>query len=270
MTTAPVAAIEEIGRSSLGGLEYVGALAIQFWRSLRGIRTVNPLALHPLRWTHAIDEMMAAGICAIPIVALVAFSMGLILAFQGGSGLRRVGALELVVQLVAIGMTREAGPLITAITVSGRSASAFSAEIGTMIVTEEISVLKTLALDPVHVLVSPKFLALLVVMPCLTVIADCAGILAGGWFVYNTIGTNLNVYMRAALDSLYLRDVVSGLVKSIVFGTLITQIGCLQGFRVKRSSEAVGRAATSAVVRGLFFVILADLLFTAIFYVVWR
>ena len=270
MTGAPVATVEELGRSSLGVVEYVGALAVQFWQSLRGIRAINPIALHPLRWRHAVDEMLAAGVGAVPIVALTAFCTGLILAFQGGSELRKMGALELVIELVAIGITREAGPLITAITVSGRSGSAFSAEIGAMVVTEEINVLKTMALDPVHVLVSPRFLALLVVMPCLTVVADLAGILAGGWFVYSTIGTSLSLYIRAALDSLYVRDILSGLIKSIVFATLITQVGCLQGFRVKGSPEDVGRAATSAVVRAIFLVIVADLLFTALFYVVWR
>jgi phospholipid/cholesterol/gamma-HCH transport system permease protein len=270
MTGAPVAAVEQIGRSSLGGVEYVGALAVQFWQSLRGIRAINPLALHPLRWKHAVDEMVAAGLGALPIVVLTAFCSGLILAFQGGSELRKVGALELVIQLVAIGITREAGPLITAIIVSGRSGSAFSAEIGAMVFTEEIRVLKTMALDPVQVLVSPKFLALLVVMPCLTVVADLAGILAGGWFVYSTIGMNLSLYVRAGLDSLYLRDIWSGLIKSIVFAALITQVGCLQGFRVKGSPEDVGRAATSAVVKAIFLVIVADLLFTALFYMVWR
>jgi phospholipid/cholesterol/gamma-HCH transport system permease protein len=214
--------------------------------------------------------MVAAGVGAVPIVALMAFCSGLILAFQGGSELRKMGALQLVIQLVAIGITREAGPLITAITVSGRSGSAFSAEIGAMVYTEEINVLKTMALDPIQVLVSPKFIALLVVMPCLTVIADMAGILAGGWFVYSTIGMNLLLYIRAALDSLYVRDILSGLIKSFVFATLITQIGCLQGFRVRGSPEAVGRAATSAVVRAIFLVIVADLLFTALFYVIWR
>jgi len=139
-----------------------------------------------------------------------------------------------------------------------------------MVFTEEVGVLKTMALDPIQVLISPKFLALLVVMPCLTVIADLAGILAGGWFVYSTIGMSLSVYLRAALDSLYLRDILSGLIKSMVFATLITQVGCLQGFRVKRSPEEVGRAATSAVVRAIFLVIVADLLFTALFYAVWR
>jgi phospholipid/cholesterol/gamma-HCH transport system permease protein len=270
MTGTPLTAVEEFGRSSLGGIEYVGALAVQFWQSLRGIRAINPFALHPLRWRHAIDEMVAAGVGAVPIVALTAFCTGLILAFQGGSELRKLGALELVIQLVAIGITREAGPLITAITVSGRSGSAFSAEIGAMVITDEISVLKTMALDPIQVLVSPKFLALVVVMPCLTVVADLAGILAGGWFVYSTVGTSLSVYFRAALDSLYLRDILSGLIKSIVFAALITQIGCLQGFQVKGSPEDVGRAATSAVVRAIFLVIAADLLFTALFYVVWR
>jgi len=270
MTGAAVATVEEIGRSSLAGIEYVGALAVQLWQSLRGIRAINPLALHPLRWRHAVDEMVAAGVGAVPIVALTAFCSGLILAFQGGSELRKIGALELAIQLVAIGITREAGPLITAITVSGRSGSAFSAEIGAMVLTEEVSVLKTMALDPIQVLVSPKFVALLVVMPCLTVVADLAGILAGGWFVYSTIGTSLSSYIRAALDSLYARDIVSGLIKSIVFATLITQVGCLQGFRVKGSPEDVGRAATSAVVRAIILVIVADLLFTALFYLVWR
>jgi len=270
MTTAPVAAIEEIGRSSLGGVEYVGALAVQFWQSLRGIRAISPFALHPLRWGNTVNEMLAAGVGAVPIVALTAFCTGLILAFQGGSELRKMGALELVIQLVAIGITREAGPLITAITVSGRSASAFSAEIGVMVIAEEVSVLKTMALDPIQVLVSPKFLALLVVLPCLTVVADLAGILAGGWFVYSTIGMSLSQYTRAALDSLYARDILSGLIKSIVFAILITQVGCLQGFRVQRSPEDVGRAATSAVVRAIFLVIVADLLFTALFYMVWR
>ena len=269
MTGTPAVAIEEIGRSTLGVVEYIGALAVQFWQALRGIKAIYPFALHPLRWRRAIDEMVAAGVGAVPIVALTAFCSGLILAFQGGSELRKLGALELVIPLVAIGVTREAGPLITAITVSGRSGSAFSAEIGAMVITDEINVLKTMALDPVQVIVSPKFLALLVVMPCLTVVADLAGILAGGWFVHSTIGTSLWLYMRAALDSLYIRDILSGLMKSIVFATLITQVGCLQGFRVKGSPEDVGRAATSAVVRSIFTVIVADLLFTALFYVVW-
>jgi phospholipid/cholesterol/gamma-HCH transport system permease protein len=270
MTKGPATAVEEIGRSSIGAVEYLGALAIQFWQSLRGIRAINPFALHPLRWRRVVDEMMAAGVRAVPIVALTACCSGLILAFQAGSELRKLGALELVIPLVAIGITREVGPLITAITVSGRSGSAFSAEIGAMVFTEEIRVLKTMALDPVQVLVSPKFVALLVVMPCLTVVADLAGILAGGWFVYTTIGMDLPVYIRSVLNALYLRDIWSSLVKSIVFATLVTQVGCLQGFRVRPTPEDVGRAATSAVVVAIFLVIVADLVFTALFYVLWR
>ncbi len=269
MTRTPAATVEQVGRSSLSGVEYVGALAFQFWRSLRGIFRINPFALHPLRWRRALDEMLATGVGAVPVVALTGFCSGLILAFQGGSELRKLGALELVIQLVAIGITREAGPLITAITVAGRSGSAFSAEIGAMVLTDEINVLKTMALDPIQVLVSPKFLAMLIVLPCLTVVADLAGILAGGWFAFSTIGTSLELYIHAALDSLYLRDILSGLIKSAVFATLITQIGCLEGFRVKGSPEDVGRATTAGVVKAFFLVIMADLLFTAFFYVVW-
>lgn len=267
---APASTVEGLGRSSLSGVEYVGAMSVQLWRSLCGIRSINPFALHPLRWRHAVDEMVAAGVGAVPIVSLAAFCSGLILAFQGGSELRKLGALELVIQLVAIGITREVGPLITAITVSGRSGAAFSAEIGAMVLTDEVNVLRTMALDPIQVLVSPKFLAMLIVLPCLTVVADLAGILAGGWFVFSTIGTGLPLYMRAALDSLYLRDILSGLIKSVVFATLITQVGCMQGFRAKGSPQDVGRATTAAVVRAIFLVILADLIFTALFYVVWR
>ena len=270
MAKVPVATMEGVGRLSITGLEYLGAIALQLGQSLRGIKTIKPFVLHPLRWRHAIDEMVATGVGAIPIVTLTAFCTGLILAFQGGSELRKLGAIELVIPLVAIGITREAGPLITAITVSGRSGSAFSAEIGAMAITDEISVLKTMALDPIQVLVSPKFLALLVVMPCLTVLADLAGILAGGWFVYSTVGMSLLPYGHAALDSLYLRDILSGLIKSVVFAILIAQVGCLQGFRVKGSPQAVGQAATSAVVRAIFLVIVADLLFTAVFYIAWR
>jgi phospholipid/cholesterol/gamma-HCH transport system permease protein len=270
VNATPAAVVEDVGRFSLGGVSYVGALAVQCWQSLRGLRAINPFALHPLRWKHAIDEMVVTGVAAVPIVALTGFCLGMILAFQGGSGLRKLGALEFVIQIVAVGMTREAGPLITAITVGGRSGSAFSAEIGAMAITDEIHVLRAMALDPVHVLVSPKFLALLIVMPCLTVVADVAGILAGGWFVYSTIGTGLLLYGHAALDSLYLRDIVSGLIKSIVFATLISQVGCLHGFRVTGSPEDVGRAVTSAVMRTLFLIIVADCIFTAIFYVAWR
>lgn len=269
MTATPASEVEKIGRSSLGGVAFLGALTLQLGRSIRGMRGINPFALHPMQWRRAIDEISAAGVAAVPIVALTGFCVGLILAFQGGSQLRKLGALELVIPLVAIGLTREIGPLITAITVSGRSGSAFSAEIGAMEITEEINVLKTMALDPVHLLVSPKYLALLIVMPCLTVVADVAGILAGGLFVHSTDGTSLRLYIRAALDTLYVRDIVSGLIKSIVFATIITHVGCLQGFQVKGSPQNLGRATTSAVVKSVFLVIVADLLFTALFYIIW-
>jgi phospholipid/cholesterol/gamma-HCH transport system permease protein len=214
--------------------------------------------------------MVAAGVGAVPIVVLTASCAGLILAFQAGSELRKLGALELVIPLVAVGITREVGPLISAITVSGRSGSAFSAEIGAMVFTEEINVLKTMALDPIQVLVTPKFVGLLVVMPCLTVVADLAGILAGGLFVYSEIGMGIPLYIRSVLNALYLRDITSSLFKSIVFATLIVQVGCLKGFRARPTPEGVGRAATAAVVASIFLVIMADLLFTALFYLLWR
>jgi phospholipid/cholesterol/gamma-HCH transport system permease protein len=196
----------------------------------------------------------------------LSFCTGFILAFQGGSELRKLGALEFVVTLVALGVTREAGPLITAISVICRSGSAFSAEIGAMVVTEEISTLETMAVNPVRVLVSPKYLALLMMMSCLTMVADVAGILGGGVFVYHTIGMRLTLFIRAVLDSLQVRDVVSGLIKSVVSATVIAQVGCMEGFRVRGGPESVGHAATSAVVKAIYLLLAADMLFAAIFY----
>jgi phospholipid/cholesterol/gamma-HCH transport system permease protein len=158
------------------------------------------------------------------------------------------------------------GPLLTAIAVSGRSGSAFSAEIGSMVVTEEIDALRTMAIDPVEFVLAPKFLAALIVLPCLTIISSACGILAGGLFMRLSTDMALGVYLQYAVHSMVLRDVLTGLVKSLAFATIIVHVGCLEGFRVHGGPDAVGRSATAAVVKSTFLVILADVGFTAIFY----
>ncbi|MBV8904425.1 MAG: ABC transporter permease, partial [Acidobacteriia bacterium] len=179
---------------------------------------------------------------------------------------RRLGAIEFVVDLVTIGFVRELGSLLTAIAVSGRSGSAFSAEIGTMVVTDEIDALRAMAIDPLDFLLAPKYLAALVVLPCLTILSNACGILAGGLFMRCATDMDLGVYLRAVAHSIVLRDLMIGLVKSLAFATIIVQVGCLEGFRVRGGPDAVGRSATSAVVKSTFLVILADVVFTAIFY----
>ena len=180
--------------------------------------------------------------------------------------LRQLGALQLVASMVAISVTRELGPLMTAVMVIGRSGSAFAAEIGTMKVNEEIDALETMALKPVHFLVAPKFLAMILMMPCLTTWADFMGCLGGGLFGVTSAGFTWLSYFHATLNSLVQRDIMTGLVKSVMFGVVITAVGCQEGFSTGLGSEQVGRSTTSAVVKSIFMVIAVDLVFTAIFY----
>jgi phospholipid/cholesterol/gamma-HCH transport system permease protein len=165
-----------------------------------------------------------------------------------------------------VGFTRELGPLLTAIAVSGRSGSAFAAEIGTMKVTEELDSLRVMALDPVEFVLAPKYLAALITVPCLTIASNVCGILSGGLFMFLSTRLSLLLYARDVLISIHLQDVISGLIKSVAFATIITHVSCLEGFRVRGGPDAVGRTTTSAVVKSTFLVIVADAVFTAIFY----
>jgi len=190
----------------------------------------------------------------------------LILALQSAYELRRLGALTFVANAVAISMTRELGPLITAIVVIGRSGSAFAAEIGTMKVSEEIDALETMAIQPIDFLVTPKFLAMIVMLPCLTIWANSMGILGGALFGVAQADFTLARYIQASLDALFLRDIVTGLVKSLMFGVTITAVGCYEGLLTGAGAEQVGRSTTRAVVVSIFLVILVDLVFTTLFF----
>jgi phospholipid/cholesterol/gamma-HCH transport system permease protein len=163
-------------------------------------------------------------------------------------------------------MTRELGPLITAIIVAGRSGSAFAAELGTMKVSEEIDALEAMGLNSVKYLVVPKYLAMLAMMPCLTVISDLAGILGGSLFGMYQLDQTFLLYVLVTRDALVMRDISTGLVKSVVFGFIITKVGCYEGFSVQGGAEGVGKATTSSVVISIFLIIVADLVFTALFY----
>jgi phospholipid/cholesterol/gamma-HCH transport system permease protein len=258
--------VERVGGATLRHLEYVGGLTIQMGNALGSIGRALPLVGNRNRWRSAVQQMLAIGVDAFPMVGIMAVCAGFILAMQGASELKRFGAMQFVIDLVSVGFTRELGPLLTAIAVSGRSGSAFSAEIGSMVVTEEIDALRTMAIDPVEFVLAPKFLAALIVLPCLTIISNACGILAGGLFMRLSTDMSLSVYLRYAVHSMVLRDVMTGLIKSLAFATIIVHVGCLEGFRVHGGPDAVGRSATSAVVKSTFLVILADVGFTALFY----
>ena len=171
-----------------------------------------------------------------------------------------------MVDMVAVTITRELGPLMTAILVIGRSGSAFAAEIGTMKVGEEVDALETMGLNPIKFLVVPKYLAMLVMMPCLTTVADLSGVLGGALFAMTNIGWSLSNYLMRTIQALVVRDIVTGLIKSLVFAVIITKIGCFEGFSVQGGAEGVGRATTSSVVKSIFAIIAADMIFTAVFY----
>lgn len=259
---------EWFGRASVDRVRYVGGLSIQVGKGLARVHTTNPFTGRR-RWKEAVYQMAVVGVEALPVVCLIAFSTGMIMALTGGNELRKFGALELVINLVGISMTRELGPLMTAICVIGRSGSAFSAEIGTMVVTEEVDALRSMALDPIEFLLVPKMVAMLIMLPCLTIAADFSGICAGGVFVFYSLDMPFPMYIRAVLEALFLRDIITGLIKSLAFGTIIVHVGCYEGFSVRGGPIGVGRSTTAAVVKSIFLIVLADLIFTAFFYFFW-
>jgi phospholipid/cholesterol/gamma-HCH transport system permease protein len=256
---------DRVGLETLRGLAYVGGLARLAGESAYST-FAGPFRGRSVRSQRAFHQAMAVGVRAIPIVTLISIFVGLIMALQSAYELRRLGAIQFVANAVAISIVRELGPLITAIIVIGRSGSAFAAEIGTMKVTEEVDALETMALRPVAFLVAPKFAAMLVMVPCLTIWADAMGVMGG--CLFGVAGANFTFlsYLQATRDALVLRDVYTGLVKSAVFALVITAVGCQEGFSTGAGAEEVGRSTTAAVVKSIFLVILVDLVFTALFY----
>ena len=258
----------QIGQSVLNALAYLGSLTMLSTRAAY-YTVVAPFHGKPIRMQRAISQAMQCGVRALPILSLITFFIGLILALQAAYELKKFGALNFVASAVAISMSRELGPLITAIVVIGRSGSAFAAEIGTMKVTEELDALETMAINPVHFLVAPKFIAMAVMLPCLTTWANAMGVVGGMVFGVGRAGFTPLGYLHATADALFLRDIVSGLIKSFMFGITITAVGCQEGLSTGAGAEQVGRSTTSAVVISIFLVIAVDLIFTALFYFVW-
>jgi phospholipid/cholesterol/gamma-HCH transport system permease protein len=210
---------------------------------------------------------MEVGVQAIPIVSLITFLFGLIMALQTAHEMKKVGMIQMVADAVVLAILRELGPLLTAVVVIGRSGSAFAAEIGTKKVTEEVDALRTMGFDPVAFLVAPKFLAMMVMVPALTVWADVMGVVGGS--VFGVLGANFTFvsYFSRTLDAFVISDFGTGLVKSLVFGMVITAVGCQEGFSTGAGAEEVGRSTTSAVVTSIFMVVIVDLIFTTLFYI---
>ena len=205
------------------------------------------------------------GASALPIVTLISFLVGLILAFVGAVQLRQFGAQIYVADLVGIAMAREMGAMMTAIIMAGRSGAAFAAQIGSMQANEEVDALTTMGLSPMEFLVLPRMVALVLMMPLLTLYADLLGILGGGFVGITMLGLSPSQYFYETQSLLNLTDFSMGLIKAVVFGVLVALAGCLRGMQCGRSSAAVGMAVMSAVVTGIVFIVFSDAILTVVY-----
>ncbi len=254
-------AINQLGLSAIRTVEafgYAGMLLLEaLWWSVWGRFRGQPVKLAPIA-----AQMVEVGVSAIPIVCVLSFAVGVSLAIQSIYVLRAFGAESQVILGIAVGVTREFGPLITGIVVAGRTASALAARIGSMVVSQEVDALRVIGIMPVRYLVAPPLLALLVMVPALTVLADAAAILGGALYSLPNLDITLSAYLLASIDALVISDVTQGIWKALVFGVLIALVGVGSGFTVKGGAEGVGRATTQAVVLAISSIVIADMVFT--------
>lgn len=212
-----------------------------------------------------IQQVHATGVRAIPVVMLMTFLIGIVLAYQGASQLERFGAKIFVVDMVSIAVTREMAALLAAVMVAGRSGSAFAASLGTMKLNEEVDALRVLGLNPNQILILPRVLGLLIALPALTLFADIAGLAGGALVTIGGLDISATQFMERVVRSTDMHDVLAGLIKTPFFALLIAAVGTLRGMQVQRSAEELGRKTTEAVVQSIFLIICADAFFTTVF-----
>ena len=254
-----------VGSYSLGILTDAGVLWHLAAASLDRL-LVGPFRGERLRFRAAIFQTVRAGYNSLPLVVLICFLVGMIVALQSAHQLQEVGATSLIADLVAASITRELAPLLTAIIVAGRFGSAIAAELGTMKVSQEIDALTVMGINPISFLVVPRLLALVISLPCLVIFADLVGIVGGLVVAVGALGLGARGYLVNTLDALQLEDIATGLVKAVVFAGIIGLVGCQQGLQTRGGAEQVGHATTASVVRSIVLIIGADLFVTALFY----
>ena len=257
--------VERVGRSTVHGLSqgvgilgYIGRVTVE----------VSEAIYHPrgnLRVAALIHQIEETGINALPIVGLLSFLIGVVLAYQGADQLKRFGAEILTVDLVGVGLLREIAGLITAIIVAGRSGSAFTAQIGTMRVNEEIDAMQTIGINTVDALVLPRIIGLVIALPLLTFFSDVMGILGGAFMCYFDLGITIPGFMRELQTSVSVNTVMVGLIKAPVFAFVIALVGCFEGLQVERNAASVGKLTTRSVVESIFLVIVLDAGFSIMF-----
>ncbi|MGQ9688949.1 MAG: MlaE family lipid ABC transporter permease subunit [Desulfobaccales bacterium] len=254
---------EQVGQSALGVWEEAQRLLSFFGELLSALAgsVIRPLQI---RWREVLVYMQRTGVEALPILGLMSLLMGLVVSFMSSFQLRQFGALIFVADLVGIGFVRELGALLTGILISGRSSSAFAAEIGTMKVNEEVDALEVMGFEPLRFLAVPKVLATMFVMPVLTVYCIFFGLLGGFIVGVYVLKINTFAYIDQTQKALSIFDLYYSLVKSVVFGMVIAGIGCQRGFQVRGGAQQVGTATTSAVVTSLFLIIMLNSIFSVV------
>jgi phospholipid/cholesterol/gamma-HCH transport system permease protein len=257
--------IRQVGQASLflardfvNFVTFIGDLLSALAHTLRHPRS--------LRGKDVLFYVQRAGVDGLPIVAMIGALMGLIMAFMSYLQFKQFGANIYVPALVSFAMIKELGPIMTAILVAGRSGSAFAAEIGTMVVNEEVDALQTMGFDPIRFLAVPKVLACVIVVPILTIYADLAGILGGMTIGLTTLDLTVKTYITQSIKTIQVFDVVTSLIKAAVFAGLISTIGCQRGFQVRAGAQDVGKFTTSAVVAAIFLIVVADSIFAVMLY----
>ncbi|HET7085303.1 MAG TPA: MlaE family lipid ABC transporter permease subunit [Rhizomicrobium sp.] len=246
------------GNQGVDMLAYLGRVTVE-----TGEAIVKPRGnLRVAALFHQVEE---TGINALPIVGLLAFLIGIVLAYQGADQLKRFSAEIFTINLLGVGILREIGGLITAIIVAGRSGSAFTAHIGTMRVNEEIDAMQTMGLNTVDNLVLPRVLGLVIALPLLTLYSDILGMIGGAFMCYFQLGITIPVFLRQLNEAITVNTLLVGLVKAPVFAFVIALVGCYEGFQVERNAASVGLLTTRSVVESIFLIIVLDAAFSVVF-----
>jgi len=251
-----------VGARIMALIRYAGGIAILL------AETLFWLPIAHIRRRHIFEQMSRIGVDSLPIVSLISLFTGMVLALQSAYQMQRISAEMYIASLVSLSMVRELGPVLTALIVAGRIGASITAEIGTMKVTEQIDALQTLATNPVRYLVVPRFLALIIMMPILTLYADVIGIFGGYLVGVYKLNISDAVYMKNTWSPLKYKDIYTGLIKSFFFGVITCIVACYEGMKTDGGAEGVGRATTSSVVMSFILIIASDCFFTALFYFV--
>ncbi len=253
--------ISHIGLLTVRILEELGYVAMLLVESLRWLVS-GRLQQQPVRLRHIFHEAMHIGVFAVPIVAVLSFAVGTMLAIQGLETLKPYGAQSQVVRGIGLSVTREFSSLIIGIMVAGRSGSAITARIGTMMEAQEIDALRVIGINPVRYLAAPILMAMLITVPLLTVLGDCMAIIGGAFYTSLELNMSMTAYFERTYEILSFNDVAQGLIKSVVFAVIIVLVSVSNGFQVRGGAEGVGRATTRSVVLTISFIVIADMIFT--------